>query len=102
MAAAGINVAIGTDSVASSGDLNLVEDLRLMHRLAPEVAPQELWEMATMNGARALGVEKVVGSLTAGKLADFVVFGVEGKDPLKEILQRQVEPMGLWIGGLRA
>jgi len=99
MLAAGIHVAIGTDSVASSGDLNLVEDLRLMHRMAPEVAPQKLWEMATIQGARALGVEKVVGSLTAGKLADFVVFSVDSSDALRGILETQIQPKQLWIGG---
>ena len=102
MAAAGINVAVGTDSVASSGDLNLVEELRLMHRIAPQIEPQKLWQMATMKGAMALGVEKVVGSLSAGKLADFVVFPAQGKEPLKDILENQIKPVGLWIGGSRA
>jgi cytosine/adenosine deaminase-related metal-dependent hydrolase len=102
MAEAGINVGVGTDSVASSGDLNLVEDLRLMHRIAPELEAKQLWEMATIKGARALGVEKVVGSLTAGKSADFAVFAAEGSDPLKAILENPMEVKELWIGGLRA
>ena len=100
MQAAEINVAIGTDSVASSGDLNLVEDLRLIHRIAPEVEAQRLWEMATIKGARALRVDAAVGSLSAGKLADFVVFGAEGKEPLKDILENRIEPVRLWIGGV--
>jgi cytosine/adenosine deaminase-related metal-dependent hydrolase len=102
MEAAGINVAVGTDSVASSGDLNLVEELRLMHRIAPQVEPQRLWKMATMKGAMALGVEKVVGSLSAEKLADFVVFPAQGSDPLRTILENQLDPTALWIGGSRA
>jgi aminodeoxyfutalosine deaminase len=102
MQAAGINVAVGTDSVASCGDLNLVDDLRLMHRNAPQCEPQKLWEMATINGARALAVEKVLGSLTAGKLADFVVFPADGAEPLTTILQKQIEPKEFWIGGSRA
>ena len=102
MAAAGINVAVGTDSVGSSGDLNLVEELRLMHRIAPQIEPQKLWEMATMKGAMALGVEKVVGSLSTGKLADFVVFPAQGSDPLRTILENQMDPTALWIGGSRA
>jgi hypothetical protein len=69
-----------------------------MHRLAPE-APGAAGDG---DDERGEGWEwKVVGSLTAGK-KDFVVVWGGGKDPLKEILQRQVEPMGLWIGGLRA
>ncbi|HEV8292583.1 MAG TPA: amidohydrolase family protein, partial [Tepidisphaeraceae bacterium] len=102
MEAKGINVAVGTDSVASSGDLNLVEDLRLMHRIAPQWDPQKLWEMATIKGAVALGVEKVLGSLTPGKLADFVIFPAHGPDPLTTILKEQLEPKQLWIGGSRA
>ena len=100
MQAAEIIVAIGTDSVASSGDLNLVEDLRLIHRIAPDVEAQRLWEMATIKGARALRVDAAVGSLSAGKLADFVVFGADGKEPLKDILENRIEPVRLWIGGV--
>src|SRR5205814_2099478 len=72
MLAAGINVALGTDSRASSPDLNLLDDLRLLHRLGPEVAPQTLWHLATLNAARALGVDACTGSLTPGKAADLV------------------------------
>jgi cytosine/adenosine deaminase-related metal-dependent hydrolase len=102
MSARKINVAVGTDSVASSGDLNLVEDLRLMHRQVPWWEVEWIWEMATMRGARALGVEKFVGSLSAGKVADFVVFETKANDPLRTILEDQIEPKELWIGGSRA
>jgi cytosine/adenosine deaminase-related metal-dependent hydrolase len=63
------------------------------------VAPQKLWEMATIHGARALGVEEVVGSLKAGKAADFVVFPAEAPDPLTNILENQIQAKQLWIGG---
>ncbi len=55
MLARGINVAVGTDSCASSLDLNLVDDLRLLHRLTPEIDVLELWKLATVNAARAIG-----------------------------------------------
>ena len=55
---AGSMSAIGTDSCASSPDLNLVDDLRLMHQIAPEVNVDDLWEMVTIRGGRAIGVKK--------------------------------------------
>lgn len=101
MLAAGINVAVGTDSCASSPDLNLVDDLRLMRRLAPQVSPQALWEMATIRAARAIGMQASVGSLEPGKFADLSVFDVRGADPLAEILQSDSLPSSVWIGGKR-
>jgi cytosine/adenosine deaminase-related metal-dependent hydrolase len=99
MLAAGINVAVGTDSAASSGDLNLLDDLRLLHRLAPEVPVEQLWEMATMRGAKALMWDGEIGSLEPGKWADMIAFDTRGADPLREILESQVLPRGVWIAG---
>lgn len=86
MLAAGINVAVGTDSTASSPDLNLVDDLRLLHRIAPDVPAETLWRMATLNGAVALERPEA-GSLEPGKAADFVAFAVRTDDPLREVLE---------------
>ncbi|HEX4055006.1 MAG TPA: amidohydrolase family protein [Tepidisphaeraceae bacterium] len=100
MLARGINVAVGTDSCASSPDLNLVDDLRLLHRLAPEVPAVQLWEMGTTRAARALGWNRT-GAIRAGDPADFVAFGCATADPLREILDREVLPTSIWIGGKR-
>jgi aminodeoxyfutalosine deaminase len=100
MLARGINVAVGTDSCASSPDLNLVDDLRLLRRIAPEVSAVELWGMATTRAATALQLSEQVGSLTPGKRADLIAFEIGGaSDPLEEILQRNVLPMRVWIDG---
>lgn len=99
MQAAGINVAVGTDSCASSPDLNLVDDLRLMHELAPDVDAGELLQMATTSAARAIGWADEIGDLSTGKWADVVQFAVETPDPLREILERDVLPERVWIGG---
>jgi len=94
----GINVAIGTDSCASSPDLNLVDDLRLLHRLAAEMPPMQLWEMATTRAARAVGLPDV-GVIRTGCGADFVAFACRSDDPLREILERDILPSGVWVGG---
>lgn len=99
MLARGINVAVGTDSCASSPDLNLVDDLRLVHQLAPEVAPDALWPLATINAARALGVERDVGTITAGKSADLAIFPTRGDDPLRHVLENPVLPSEAWAAG---
>jgi cytosine/adenosine deaminase-related metal-dependent hydrolase len=99
MLASGINVAVGTDSCASSPDLNLVDDLRLLRKIAPEISPEIIWEMATLRGARAIGAEQNVGSLSMGKAADAVVFPIKTGEPLLEILESTVQPTAVWIAG---
>jgi aminodeoxyfutalosine deaminase len=95
----GINVAIGTDSCASSPDLNLVDEIRLLHRLAPDLPPQELWELITVRAAIALEAQSNVGSLQPGKLADAVIFRTTSNDPLCEILESPLEPAEVWLDG---
>ena len=99
MLASGINVAVGTDSRASSPDLNLVDDLRLLRRLAPDVPAQVVWELATTRAARALGVASTRGSLTPGKSADLAVFPARGPDPLAAVLDSAATPSQTWAAG---
>lgn len=95
----GINVAIGTDSCASSPDLNLVDDLRLVHQIAPEMPAEEVWQMATIRGAKAIDADSRVGSMRPGNFADFTAFAVKTDDPLKEVLESALIPSRTWIGG---
>src|SRR5688500_5757739 len=101
MLARGITVAVGTDSCASAPDLNLVDDLRLLHRLAPDADPHLLWEMATVRAARAVGMEAEDGTLSPGKAADCTVFSVQSADPLREVLRPDVLPQQVWVAGER-
>jgi cytosine/adenosine deaminase-related metal-dependent hydrolase len=101
MLARDLNVAVGTDSCASSPDLNLVDDLRLLHKIAPDLPAQTLWEMATIRAARAIGMHDQVGSLESGKAADIVVFPVTGAEPLMGLLQSSSMPVQLWVSGRR-
>lgn len=69
----GINVALGTDSRASNPDLNLFEEIKLVADKFPDVDPDKIIEMATLGGAKALGLDKKLGSLAIGKRASFSV-----------------------------
>jgi cytosine/adenosine deaminase-related metal-dependent hydrolase len=69
----GVCVALGTDSLASNPDLDILAEARFLRRHYPEVEPAMLLRMLTLNGAEALGFSGVAGSLTPGKSADLVV-----------------------------
>lgn len=66
---AGVRVGVGTDSVASVGSMDLLAEARTARDLAGFGAEQSL-AMATLDGARALGLETGIGSLTPGKWGD--------------------------------
>ena len=79
LAGAGINLALGTDGAASNNDLDMIGEMRSAALLAKAVADDasalpaaQALRMATLNGARALGLEERIGSLVPGKAADVV------------------------------
>ena len=69
----GIRVALGTDSLASNPDLDVLEEARCVRSQFRELPPEKILEMATLSGAQALGREKHWGSLERGKRAHFAV-----------------------------
>jgi cytosine/adenosine deaminase-related metal-dependent hydrolase len=73
MLRAGINVCLGTDSLASNPSLSMLDELRFVASMCSDMTPHEILSLATLRGARALGMEYTSGSLTPGKSADFVV-----------------------------
>ncbi|HET9468520.1 MAG TPA: amidohydrolase family protein, partial [Vicinamibacterales bacterium] len=80
MLTAGVSVGLGTDGAASNNDLDMFEAMRMaafLHKVKtgdPRVLPATTaLEMATIRGARALGLDKDIGSLEVGKRADLVV-----------------------------
>lgn len=95
----GINVCLGTDSRASSPDLNLVDDLRLVREQLPERSAAALWSLVTWRPARALGIAADVGSLSPGRQADFAVFPAKGDTPLDDVLTEPVRPLATIIAG---
>ncbi|HEY8384884.1 MAG TPA: TRZ/ATZ family hydrolase [Porticoccaceae bacterium] len=88
---AGVNVALGTDGAASNNGLDLFAELNTAALLAKAVSGNAAaldahasLRMATLDGARALGLEQVTGSLEAGKAADIVAVDLSGlaQEPL--------------------
>ena len=84
MLAEGMRLGLGTDGAASNNDLDMFEEMLTAAFLAkhttgdPTVAPAAaVLEMATLGGARALGMEDRIGSLEMGKRADLVVVGLD-------------------------
>jgi 5-methylthioadenosine/S-adenosylhomocysteine deaminase len=95
MRAAGVAVGLGTDGPAgSNNDLNLMEEIDLAAKLAKiskmdplALNAKSVVEMATIDGARALHMEKEIGSLEAGKKADLILISLDEPNavPMYEI-----------------
>ncbi len=112
--AAGVNVAIGTDGAASNNDLDLLGETRTAALLAKAVAgsasaldAHRALRMATLNGARALGLDEHTGSLEVGKFADLVAFDLSGlaQQPVYDPVSQLIYTCGrdcvrhVWVAG---
>jgi aminodeoxyfutalosine deaminase len=97
--AMGVNVAFGTDSLASVEDLNMFSELAQARRLAPRVSARALLESATMCGASALGRDRDFGSIEAGKRASLIAVQVpDGVGDVEEYLLTGIEPAAItWL-----
>jgi len=88
----GIPVALGTDSLASAPDLDMWGEMRAAWAAhAARLEPAAVLEMATLGGARALGVADRVGTLETGKQADVIAVAAErvtDADPVGSLLER--------------
>jgi len=85
--ASGVNVALGTDSAASNNELSLFGEMKAAALLAKlhardttALPAADILAMATINGARALGLEQSIGSLEVGKQADLIAVDLRGPE----------------------
>jgi cytosine/adenosine deaminase-related metal-dependent hydrolase len=94
-----VNVAFGTDSLASAPDLNMFAELAEARRLAPRVPARTLLESATRRGAVALGFEDRYGTLEAGKRAPIIAVRIPPNvTDVEEYLLSGLEPsMIQWL-----
>lgn len=100
--AAGVNVAMGTDSRASNPDLSLLAELRFVAATFPGVDPAAILRLGTLGGARALGDERQTGSLEPGKRADLVVVSLAdapANNPYEAILRSRAPVTAVMTDG---
>jgi cytosine/adenosine deaminase-related metal-dependent hydrolase len=100
--AAGVAIALGTDSRASNPDLDMLNELRFVAEHHPGVDPATVLELGTHGGARAIGRDHEVGTLDAGKRADLVALGPISpgtRDPYEAIFAAQTGVQQVWLAG---
>ena len=113
---AGLNVAIGTDGAASNNMLDMFSEMRMAALLAKGIATDasavtagEALHMATLGGARALGIERVTGSIETGKWADLTCVDLNrlNSQPVYDVVSQLVyasradQVADVWIAGRR-
>ncbi|MFP4146655.1 MAG: TRZ/ATZ family hydrolase [Halorhodospira sp.] len=111
---AGVNVALGTDGVASNNDLDLIGEMRTAALLAKAVSGDaaalpaaEALRMATLNAARAFGLDREIGSIVPGKAADLTAVSLAelGVHPIYNPLSQLVYAASrehvtdVWVAG---
>ncbi len=111
---AGVNVALGTDGAASNNNLDMLKELQLAALLAKGVAgsatalpAHQALAMATLNGARALGLDDRIGSLKPGKAADLIAIDLSSLatepvyDPVSQIVYASTRDQvtDVWVAG---
>lgn len=102
MRAEGINICVGTDSLASNIALDLRSEIRQARWQHPGLPDLEWWKMITVNPARALGQAGQLGEISPGALADLVAFPFrEGEDPFSSLINSKEVPACLVVNGER-
>ena len=108
LARAGVNLCLGTDSLATvlkkrhqPVELNLFEEMRALAQAAPALAPRTILRMVTINGARALGQQGRLGELRPGAWADLIALPYQGtsRSVYEAVLRHPGEVTVCMIGG---
>lgn len=107
--AAGVRVALGTDSRASNPDLSLWNEVRFVRERFPSVPPERLLEMATKNGAEALMLADRYGTIEPGRSCSLATIGLDaaarsaGADepPWDALFAEASQPQPYVLGGER-
>jgi cytosine/adenosine deaminase-related metal-dependent hydrolase len=90
----GLNVCLGTDSLASNDSLNLFSEMRTARKNYPTLAAQDLLEMVTVRPARALKMERDLGRIASGYLADLIAIPFTGAvDEVYETIIENRDPI---------
>jgi cytosine/adenosine deaminase-related metal-dependent hydrolase len=98
---AGVNLCLGTDSLASNEGLNLFDEMAELNRSHPGLGCRDILAMATVNGAKALGRDDL-GRLRPGARADFIALHMRHHpeyDLYEEIVSEEHEVLMVAVGG---
>ncbi len=101
MLAAGVTVALGTDSRASSPNLSVLEEMRHVAAHYPSVEPSTVLRLGTLGGATALGCAERLGTLAPGKLANLAAVALPDRDddPYALLFDSTEPVVGTWCRG---
>lgn len=108
LTSAGVNVCLGTDSLASvrrtpgrAVELDLFAEMKTLAGLQPDLAPERILAMATLQGARALGRAGEIGELTPGAWADLIAVPLPAGpgEVLEALVHREGPVAACMIGG---
>jgi cytosine/adenosine deaminase-related metal-dependent hydrolase len=94
----GVNVALGTDSLASNCSLSILDEMRFLFRSRKDLRCPEIIRMATLNGASALHFGGVLGRLRRGYWADMTILQLPEKACAKNLASQILEGAGECIG----
>lgn len=97
-----ILVALGTDSLASNPDLDMLAEARFVYHRHPDVSGEALLRMITLSGAEALGLHEEAGSIEPGKSADLVVLTLPDMshvDPYRALFDSTCAPSAVLFRG---
>ncbi len=100
---AGVNIALGTDWILS-GSMNMLRELKCADSLnknqyANSFSDYEIWNMATANGAVAMGVEDRLGLIKAGYIADLALYDGSTNKDFRAVIDAEISDVGLVMRG---
>jgi cytosine/adenosine deaminase-related metal-dependent hydrolase len=90
----GLNICLGTDSLASNDDLSLFAEMRQFSKKFPTVSPDAILKLVTVNAAQALRQGNALGKIRPGAQADLIAVPFSGENVLEEIIGFEGEP---WV-----
>ena len=97
----GLNICLGTDSLASNDSLNLFSEMRTAKKVYPTLNARDLIEMVTIRPARALKLERELGRIAPGYLADSIAIPFKGPtgDVYEAIIQNRGTIKWMMVNG---
>ena len=97
----GINVCLGTDSMASNDNLSMLDEMQTLGQMFPHMSAEEILEFATVNAAKALNQREKLGKIAAGAWADLIAVPLEsaGSDPYEAVVYADKKVSFSMVGG---